>query len=48
MIKYFPYKSEKPNKKYFIITKDNKKFILVRQALLILLYIKMKQESKDI
>ena len=25
MIKYFPYKSEKPNKKYFIIKKDNKK-----------------------
>ena len=25
MIKYFPYKSDKPNKKYFIITKDNKK-----------------------
>ena len=25
MLKYYPYKSEKPNKKYFIITKDNKK-----------------------
>ena len=25
MIKYYPYKSDKPNKKYFIITKDNKK-----------------------
>jgi hypothetical protein len=25
MIKYYPYKSDKPNKKYFIITNDNKK-----------------------
>ena len=25
MIKYYPYKSDKSNKKYFIITKDNKK-----------------------
>ena len=25
MIKYFPYKSDKPNKNYYIITNDNKK-----------------------
>ena len=25
MIKYYPYKSDKPNKKYFIITDDDKK-----------------------
>jgi len=25
MIKYYPYKSDKPNKKYYIITNDNKK-----------------------
>ena len=25
MIKYHPYKSDKPNKKYFIITNNNKK-----------------------
>lgn len=25
MIKYYPYKSDKPDKKYFIITNDNKK-----------------------
>ena len=25
MIKYYPYKSEKPNKKYYIITNNNKK-----------------------
>ena len=25
MIKNFPYKSDKPNKKYYIITNDNKK-----------------------
>jgi hypothetical protein len=47
MIKYFPYKSDKPNKKYYIITNDNKKFILVKLAYLILQYIKMKQDVKD-
>ena len=25
MIKYFPYKSDKPDKKYYIITNENKK-----------------------
>lgn len=25
MIKYYPYKSDKPDKKYYIITNDNKK-----------------------
>lgn len=25
MLKYYPYKSDKPNKKYFIITKNDKK-----------------------
>ena len=25
MIKYYPYKTDKPNKKYYIITNDNKK-----------------------
>ena len=25
MIKYYPYKSDKPNKKYYIITNDGKK-----------------------
>ena len=25
MIKYYPYKSDKPNKKYYIITNNNKK-----------------------
>ena len=25
MNKYYPYKSDKPNKKYYIITNDNKK-----------------------
>ncbi len=48
MIKYYPYKSDKQNKKYYIITNNNKKFILVRLAPLILLFIKMKQENKDI
>jgi hypothetical protein len=48
MIKYYPYKSDKPNKKYYIITNDNKKFILVPVIILTLQYIKMKQENKDI
>ena len=25
MIKYYPYKSDKPNKKYYVITNNNKK-----------------------
>ncbi len=41
MIKCNPYKSDRPNKKYYIITNDNKKFILVRLPRLILRYIKM-------
>ena len=48
MKKYFPYKSDKPNKKYYIITNDNKKFTLVLVDIVILLFIKMKQENKDI
>jgi hypothetical protein len=48
MIKHYPYKSDRPNKKYYIITNDNKKFILVLVDIVILLYIKMKQENKDI
>ena len=50
MIKYYPYKSDKPNKKYHIITNlnNNKKFILVIQIIVTLQYIKMKQENKDI
>ena len=47
MIKYYPYKSDKPNKKYYLLM-IIKKFILVRLAPLILLFIKMKQENKDI
>jgi hypothetical protein len=34
-------------KYYFITNNDKKKFILIRLAPLILLYIKMKQENKD-
>ena len=45
MIKYKPYKSDKPNKKYYIITNDNKKFILVLLDILILQFIKMKKEN---
>ena len=45
MIKYKPYKSDKPNKKYYIITDDNKRFILVLVDVVILQFIKMKQEN---
>ncbi len=48
MIKYYPYKSDKPTKKYFIITNENIKYILVRLGHMILQYIKMKQENRDI
>ena len=48
MKKYFPYKSDRPDKKYYIITNDNKKFILVRLQHPILQFIKMKRENKDI
>ena len=44
MIKYYPYKSDKPNKKYYIITNDNK-IILVLLVILILQFIKMKKEN---
>ncbi len=48
MIKYYPYKSDKPNKKYYIITNDNKKFILVLVIIPTSQHIKMKQESNAI
>jgi hypothetical protein len=48
MIKYKPYKSDKPIKKYYIITNDNKKVYFGQLPHLILQYIKMKQENKDI
>jgi hypothetical protein len=46
MIKYYPYKSDKPNKKYYIITNDNeKRLTLVLLDILILQFIKMKNEN---
>jgi hypothetical protein len=43
MKKYFPYKSDKPNKKYYIITNDNKKVYFGQASeCLILHFIKMK------
>ncbi len=45
MIKYYPFKSDKPNKKYYIITNDNEKFILVLLDILILQFIKIKKEN---
>jgi hypothetical protein len=51
MIKYHPYKSDKPGKKYYIITNVImmiKRFILVKPLHLILQFIKMNNEGKDI
>ena len=48
MIRYYPYKSDKPNKEYYITTNYDKRFNLVLLVILILLFIKMKQENKDI
>jgi hypothetical protein len=48
MIEYYPYKSDKPNKKYYIITNDNKKVYFGQASASDLQFIKMKQENKDI
>jgi hypothetical protein len=53
MIRYNPYKSDKPNKDSLLnnITLQQmiiKRFNLVLLVILILLFIKMKQENKDI
>ena len=48
MKKYYPYKSDKPNKNIILLQMIIKKFILVLLVILILQYIKMKQENKDI
>ena len=48
MMKYYPYKSDKPNKNITLLQMIIKKFILVLVDIVILLFIKMKQENKDI
>ena len=48
MIKYYPYKSDKPNKNIILLQMIIKKFILVLLDILILQFIKTKQENKDI
>ena len=48
MLKYHPYKSDKPGKKYYIITNDNKKYVLGPLECLILQIIKMNNGNKDI
>ena len=45
---YYPYPSDKPEKKYYIITKSEKKYILALLECLILQYIKMKIVKIDI
>ena len=44
---YYPYKSDKPEKKIYIITKENKRFTLVRLMRLILQFIRMRYEKID-
>ena len=48
MKKDYPYKSDKPNKNITLLQMIIKKFILVLVDIVILLFIKMKQENKDI
>ena len=48
MIKYYPYKSDKPSKNIELSQNKIKKYILVKLEHLILQYIKMKQENRDI
>ena len=48
MMKYKPYKSDKPDKNIILLLMIIKKYILVKPLHLILQYIKMKQENKDI
>ncbi len=48
MIKYYPYKSDKPNKKIIVLQTIIKKFILVRLPHPILLYAKYDLVSCDI
>ena len=45
---YFPYKSDKPEKKYYIVTKSEKKIYFGQASASDLQYIKMKKENKDI
>ncbi len=48
MIKYYPYKSDKPNKNIILLQTIIKKFILMLVDIVIFQHIKMKQENKDI
>jgi hypothetical protein len=48
MLKYHPYKSDKPGKKYYIITESNRMFFLGLVAIAILQFIKMNNGNKDI
>ena len=45
---YYPYKSDKPEKKYYILLNQKRKYILELLDILILQNIKTKQENKDI
>ena len=48
MIKYYPYKSDKTNKNILLLQIILKKLILVLVDIVTTLFIKMKQENKDI
>ena len=47
-MKYKPYKSDKPDKNIILLLMIIKKYILGLLVCLILQFIKMKQENKDI
>ncbi len=46
MKKYFPYKSDKPDNKYYIITNDDKKVYFGASGYSDLQYVKIKQKAK--
>jgi hypothetical protein len=48
MLKYYPYKSDKPGKKYYIITNDNKKVYFGQASAPDFTHHKMSSANKDI
>ena len=48
MLKYHPYKSDKPEKKYYIITNSGRKIYFGAAGMSDLQNIRTKQENKDI
>jgi hypothetical protein len=48
MLKYYPYKSDKPGKKYYIITNDNKKVYFGQASASDFTHHKNEHGNKDI